>query len=327
MRPTPGVTVALGVAWLAVASGCGGSTDDREAAETIAPAGAPALDLAGKPQLLFQVFGTRDSTQLIPLAAVVNGAIRPIGLTAQGWRTLDALYFAPGESAAVYHDDADVGEVIVTHGMWSGGASPVPLPGCKAMMPIGAGTLTFKTPHSDPTVDFIASSAALARHAPYQGRLLTEAEVAKLGRELGHAIGKKAAMDDQELDSLDFHARLIVTGATAEPTMLVSFIDPGAGDVAPGAGHTSHLFVLADKPGAAYEATYRHSASGDARAVEFRRVVDHLDLNGDGIDEIILEAWRYAAQNDLVVLSFKAGQWHEAVRVKQNWCLDAPKTR
>jgi len=47
-----------------------------------------------------------------------------------------------------------------------------------------------------------------------------------------------------------------------------------------------------------------------------------------GVDyEIILEAWRYAAQNDLVVLSFKAGQWHEAVRVKQNWCLDAPKTR
>ena len=43
-----------------------------------------------------------------------------------------------------------------------------------------------------------------------------------------------------------------------------------------------------------------------------------------GIDEIILEAWHYAGTNDLVVLSFKADQWHEVLRAPSRWCLDPP---
>jgi hypothetical protein len=50
-----------------------------------------------------------------------------------------------------------------------------------------------------------------------------------------------------------------------------------------------------------------------------------VDFNGDGSDEIIVEAWKYASDNDLVVLSFKAGIWQEVLRVKQDWCLDLSK--
>jgi pantothenate synthetase len=33
------------------------------------------------------------------------------------------------------------------------------------------------------------------------------------------------------------------------------------------------------------------------------------------------------ADNDLVVLSFRNAQWHEVLRVKQSWCLDAKKPK
>jgi hypothetical protein len=225
----------------------------------------------------------------------------------------------------MYHDDILTGEVVVSRGMWTGGNTPLyPLPGCRSLKPVASAKVTFKTPHSDPTVEFIASTVPLVPHPPFKGTFLTEAEVARVGRAFGHDVGKAARMDNDELDSLDFHARQIVTGVASEPTLLVSFIDPNGGDLGPGAGHTSHLFALGDKTAARYEPTYRHAVSGNARTVEFQRLVDHLDVNGDGLDEIILESWHYGAHNDLVVLSFKAGQWHEALRVTQNWCLDPP---
>lgn len=322
MRQTGRVSLACVAGILVTLLACGKSKNGKEAADTTATRSVPALDLSTKPQLLFQLFGERDDPRLLPLFAVVDGAIRPIGLTPRGWKQLDSIYFAAGTRYGVYRDDIEFGEVEV-----SAVRPNVPLPGCKILKPIAAARLTFKEPRSDQAVEFIASSAPLAKHAPFTGKLPTEAELGKLGRAFGHAVAKQAGMDDTELDSLDFHARMIITGATSEPTLLVSFIDPGAGDLGPGTGHTSHLFALGDKTGATYDPTYRHAVSGDAKTVEFQRVVDHLDVNGDGIDEIILEAWRYGAENDLVVLSFKAGRWHEAMRVKQSWCLDPPKNK
>jgi len=322
MRHPRRAALVLAATLLALPAACGTSKTDQPVSDAIAPAGTPPLDLSTKPQLLLQVFGERNDPRLLPVAAVVNGVIRPIGLTPRGWKDLDSMYFETGAKYAIYHDDIQFGQVEVAKER-----PHTPLPGCRLQKPIAAATLTFKDTHTDQTVEFIASTAPLAMHAPYKGVLPTAAEIAKLGRALGHAVGKKAAMDEAELDSLDFHARMLNTGASSEPTLLVSFIDPNGGDLGPGAGHASHLFILAEKVGDAYEPTYRHAVSGDAKTVEFQRVVDHLDVNGDGVDEIILEAWRYASEPDLVVLSFKAGTWHEALRVKQSWCLDPPRAK
>jgi hypothetical protein len=322
MRQNGRISLACAAGSLVAVLACDNSKNEKKAADAIAPVGVPALDLSTKPQLFFQVFGERDDPRLLPLFALVNGEIRPIGLTPRSWKELDSIYFAAGTKYGIYRNDEEFGAVEV-----SADRPNVPLPGCKLLKPIAAAKLTFKEPRSDQTVEFIASSVPLAKHPPFNGKLPTEAEVGKLGRAFGYAVGKQAGLEESDLDSLDFHTRMIITGATSEPTLLVSFIDPGAGDLGPGAGHTSHLFALGDKTGAEYAPSYRHAVSGDAKRVEFQRIVDHLDVHGDGLDEIILEAWRYGAENDLVVLSFKAGQWHEAMRVKQSWCLDPPKAK
>jgi len=328
MRSSPSVAL-ITFAILASATGCDKSQGKAEKVDAITPDGSPALDLAANPQLLFQVFGGKDDSQIIPLAAVVDGAIHPIGLTSAGWHALDRTFFAAGASYPIYRDDQTVGRATVLRGMWPADSAPLyTLPGCSALVPRAHVKLAFDQQRTDSTIEFVASSAPLAQHPPFKGTLASGSEVMKLGHEFGHAVGKKADMDAAELDALDFHARQIVTGATDAPTLLVSFVDPNAGDLGGGLGHTSHLFVLADRNAAGeYEPSYRHAASGDAKTVEFQRLVDHLDVNGDGIDEIILEAWHYGADNDLVVLSFRNAQWHEVLRVKQSWCLDAKKPK
>jgi hypothetical protein len=322
----PLACVVLMVGILAPATGCDKSKPEPSPESPILPPGTPALDLTGKPQLIFQVFGERANPRVLPLVAVVNGVIKPIGLTADGWRRLDSLYFRPGTKYPIYVDDVAEGEIEIERGMWGdGGRATYPLPGCARLKPIATAKLTFTRPHDDKAVEVLAASVPLVKHPPFTGKIPTEAEIMKLGRDFGHAVGKAAGMDEPEMDALDFNARAVITGATSAPTLLVSFLDPEGGDAGPGAGNTSHIFALGDKIGTAYEPTWRHVTSGDPKTVEFQRMIDHLDADGDGIDEMIVLAWRFGADNDLVVLSFKAGRWHEVLRVKEKWCLDAAK--
>src|ERR1039458_10246687 len=125
---------------------------------------------------------------------------------------------------------------------------------------------------------------------------MTSASLAKLAGSIGHAAGKRANLSPAELDALDFHARMIATGASQAPTMLISFIDPNSGN-ASGGGWTGQVFALADSGADGYEATYIHAVKGDARTVEFQRLVNHVDLNGDGADEIIVEAWKRSEEH------------------------------
>lgn len=322
-RSFPPVLGALMVATLAAATAC----DKKQAADPdrVLPEGVAALDLASRPTVLFQVFGDPKEPKIMPIAAVVNGAVHPIGLSRAGWREFDSTYFAAGARYPVYVDDSLRGNATVTRGMWVGHDEPLfQLPGCRNLKPLGATTLDFAVPANEPTVEFIAASAPLAAHPKARTAFPAPSVIASLGRTLGHQLGERNRMDAAELDSLDFTARMLATGVHPDPTLLVSFIDQQAGDVAPGVGHSSHILALFDKADTGYVATYRHVASGDARSIEFQRFVDRVDVDGDGIDELILEAWHYGGSNELIVLASKAGQWHEILRTSSNLCLDPP---
>ncbi len=290
------------------------------------PAGATPLDLASKPQILFQVFGDATDPKIMPIAAVVGGAIQQIGLTRQGWRDLDSIYFAAGSTYPVYVANVQRGTVKVTRGMWAGQEEPFyPLPGCRDLRPLGAASIQVERRSNEPTIELIATALPVAPKTAAGNQFPPSTTIARMGRDFGHALGMANEMDREELDSLDFIARMVATGASRDPTLLVSFIDQQAGDIAPGVGHTSHILALFDKVDTGYVPTYRHVKSGDAKGVEFQRLLDHIDVDGDGIDEIIIESWHYAGTNELVVLNFKAGQWHEALRASSRWCLDPLK--
>lgn len=305
---------------LLLAAACQKAKPVKDPATVIVPIGAAALDLSGKPQILFQLFGDRDNAHMMPIAAVVNGAIKPIGLTLSGWKALATQYMASGTKYPFYAEGGNPGELTVAHD------TAYSLPGCVSVEPMAVVQLAFKEPRSDPTVEFLASSGPVAPPRPASKKVMSSDDIAKLARTIGHQLGKSVHLSAAEMDSLDFSARMIATGASPAPTLLISFIDPNSGDARGGAS-TGHLFALADSGANGYQPTYVHVVKGNPRSVEFQRLVNHVDFNGDGADEIIVEAWQYASDSDLLVLSFKDGKWQQVLRVKQDWCLDVPKVR
>ncbi len=278
----------------------------------------PSFDVATRPPLVFQAFGNRDSTRLVPIAAVIDGQLKPIELPAADWRRLDSAYFGAGAEYPVFQDGQVVGHVKVTRRMWEPDSEPLyELPGCRDVRPMAAVTLSTTVP-LDPAFEFLSLSTPHAGgggpHTPPPNLFATARAMAVI------ALGSQQ-LDAADIDTASFHARALQTSAAAKPTILASQVDANAGDAGPGAGHTTHFLVLADDDGKGYQPTYTHLELGEARTVEFQRLIDHLDVSGDGTEELFLEAWRYGNDNDLVILSRTNGKWRETLRIRQQWCV------
>jgi hypothetical protein len=309
---------------LTVASGCDKA---RELAGGGAPAQAaeptvPQLNLASKPDILFKVFGERDDPRMIPVAAIQNGQLSQIGLTAAGWRQFDGLYTRSGASYNLYRDGRAVGSVQVRQGMWEKPGQPLySLPRCELLTPLAAVTIDPGLTKSF-TVEFLASNAELGG-APV-GRPLSPAQTEQAARALAAAVGSSAGISAAEMQRLDFRALTIATGASTSPTVIASMVDPNAEGQVESGGSTMHLFAIADMDAEGrYHPSFDHTVNGPASAAEYRRYLDHLDVNGDGVDEIVLEGWQYGGDTFLQVLGFKAGRWVEVYRARSSWCLDA----
>jgi hypothetical protein len=281
----------------------------------------PQLDLSTRPDILFQVFGERDDPRMIPIAALRGGKLVPIELSSGGWRRFDSMYFSAGESYTLYHDGMQAGTVKVRQGMWANPSAPVyELGKCEIVVPLATATVT-GVPEASYTIEYFASSARMGK--PVAGRSLLEpAEVAATAKQIGYALAKAEGIDSTALDSLDFRAVAVPTGATPRPTIITSFIDPTAGGSSESG--SSHVMAIADakESSARYTVTFDHVVKDAAVRAEYRRYVDHLDIDGNGVDEIILEGWQEAGKTYLLILTYQDGEWKESFRGRSSWCLD-----
>jgi hypothetical protein len=205
--------------------------------------------------------------------------------------------------------------------MWDNPTTPLySLPNCDALLPIAAVKLETNAELGF-TVDLLATSA---RIAPPGGRAtMADADVRRLGRELGHIVGESHGISTKALDGLNFRAFAVNTGATARPTVIASFIDPAGGSGE--AGQTrGHVFVVADvREDGAYVPTFSHAFAGSTANAEYRIYLNHLDLTGDGIQEIVLEARLTGGGAYVAVLSYLNGGWQETFQSRSDWCLDS----
>lgn len=291
--------------------------------EEASPPEAPLTDITDSTTVLFQVFGDRTDLKAAPLALVENGQLRKFNLDATGWRFLDSVFFAMGREMPIYRFGSQVGMVQVVRGMWPTDSAPFyTLPGCRDVVPQAA--LRFRTTGAaTENLEFLASSVPL-RQPPEVGAVPTDAEA--LARRLADTAGVQNGAGIEELQRLEFISRWMRTGAGAQRrTLMGNYVDPDAGDAGPGAGVSASVLILAEDSARTMIVTYSHVASGEARGVEFQRLVNHADLDGDGVDEIVLEAWKYAQTPEFVVLRRAGARWTEAFRVSENWCLDPPK--
>jgi hypothetical protein len=301
------------------------AADPARSAERAAAAGtkvtanrAPRTTEPPPSPVLFQVFGERSDARMLPVATLKDGRIQAIRGPAETWRAFDRNYSQAGLRYTLYRDGAAAGKVEVARGMWTGGTPLYSLPGCTQPTPL-ARVRVDPSVSTGYTVEFLASNAALGRRGAPIGA--TAGAVAQ-ARATAMAAGARSGVARATLDSLDFRGVALHTGATTAPTVIGSFVDPAAGLAEDASGAAAQVFVIADRGPRGYAPTLEHVVRAGSAAAEYVRYVDHLDVDGDGLDEIFVERWRYAGRTALAVLSYRGGRWTEIFRARENWCLD-----
>ncbi len=312
---------------LIIATGCDKAKEFVRAGQTAGPpqlSPGEELDLAGKPDVLFQVFGESSDPRMVPIAAIVGGKLKAIRLSPSGWHKFDEMYQHSGKSYSLYQSGITSGTVDVKRGMWSDTADALyKLPGCATLTPMSSVKVNGRLA-SDFTLEFLASSAAMGK--PRAGAPMNQDSVNRIAKSVSHDVAKSVGINEAKLDSLGFRAMAFYTGTGASPTILASYIDESAEKPASIATRTTHLVVLADRDSSGqYHATFSHRINGPLAAAAFRRYFDHLDLDGDGVDEIVLQGWQFGGDTFLSVLGWREGKWQEIFRTRANWCLDERK--
>jgi len=272
--------------------------------------------LAGKPTVLFLLFGDHNDPRLLPVATIGHGRVTPITLDADGWRKFDGLYFKTGSQIAVYRRGGSLGNAVVRRGMWDGDEPLYKLPGCRALRPLAAATLA-AAPSDIVTLELLGTSDPLP---PGPSHPDVPAAMADSARELTARVAGREGLSATDRADLELTVTAFYTGATSKPTLVGAYSERGGG----GGASARHVFMLADSTGSGgYDATFVHVAKDSV--AEFRRLIDHADLTGDGVDEIVLEGWRAGGDTYLVIMKYDAGRWHEVARGGTSWCADAPK--
>ena len=296
-----------------------GNGAKAQAAE-VAP--AAQLDLSTRPAILFQIYGERDDPRMIPIGVMRHGTIEAITLGSSGWRQFDNMYGKAGTQYTVYDGGRAIGRATVRQGMWEEGREQLyTLPACNLLIPQSAMTLGPGI-GSSYTVALFASSKPL-RDASRASMSAAEAEV--IARAIGSKLAAQAGIGAGEVSALDVRAVALATGATGNPTVVATFMDKRADEQSAAGEQTLHMFVIADRPpgAAGYQVTFSHIGRGEASDVEFRRLVDQIDINDDGVTELALEGWKFGGDTYSLFLQYRNGAWSEMFRSRPSWCLDA----
>lgn len=293
---------------------------DKQAETPRVESSTAATDLSGSPTILFSVFGPRETPKLAPLALIAADGLKPLELDDDGWRALDSAYFAAGKSYSIYRNGVDLGPIEIVRGMWPADSAPLyEVRGCSSVVPQALGRFQANNSFEE-TVELVATSVPIPQK---QDTRPFPANPEAQGQTLASAVAAASGIGPEDLSGLDYHARWLRTGVGANGrTLLASYIDPNAGDLGPGAGNTAVLVLLAEDSATTFNTSYQHAKSGESRTVEFRRLLNHLDLDGDGKSELVMEVWKYAEIPSLVVLKHDGARWNETYRMSLEWCTD-----
>ena len=309
--------IALTLGMLAVTVACDkAKTVDARQVESAGSVTA-SIDLSRRPDIVFQLFGETDDPRMIPVAAVVDGALVPIDLSTNGWKQFDAIYARADTTYPLYRNGRPSGAARVRRGMWPTGEDPLySLPGCTQLAPLAA----VRVEGSDSagfTVEYFAATSGVVPIARVPVKLDDALRAA--ARDGARDAARKSGIGGERLPDRALRMYALHSGTSDDATLVASYLDPEAD----GAGATTaHVLAIVDRRDGAWVTTYTHIASGEVSSGEYRRYVDHLDLTGDGIDELLLEGWRFGGDTFPVVLGWRGGAWREVFRGRASWCLN-----
>jgi hypothetical protein len=307
LRAIFGVAVLASI--LTATTGC---DKNAETAEVV-----HRTSLANKPNIVFLLFGEHSDPRVLPVATTIEGQVAPVSLDAQGWRDFDHIYFRPGTPLSLYRDGRPDGEGTIRRGMWDASGPLYKLPRCRSVKPLAA-LVPRKSESGEVMLERIATSNPLAP-SPDRGPIPRGA--IDTARAIALKVSQHEGITRNARAGLDLAVFAVHTGATRAPTLIASYMERGGGIQ----GHPRHLFILADSAAGGFTPTFIHSA--DDSLPEFRRYIDHADITGDGVDELLLEGWENGGDSFLLFLRYTNGKWREMARGETSWCADPTRKR
>jgi hypothetical protein len=265
---------------------------------------------------------------MIPVAVLADGKLRHIQLDTAGWRRFDEMFLREGREYTLFSDGRAFGSARLKRGMWETDSLPLyRLEGCASHLPLSEVSIVSERKQRGFIIEMLATNAALPQ---------VERDVPAADRKSMPSVDRVLPADEERgfvregiLKALDGRAITLATGATPWPTLITSWIDSASSLAEDPTAQSRHIFLVADRgPDGEYHVTYRHQTERPLGEAEFRRFIDHLDVTGDGIEELILEGWQFGGKTWISVLSYRGGAWEEMFRSRANWCLDpAPRKR
>ena len=181
---------------------------------------------------------------LLPLS--MAGSCDRFGCLQEAGGHSTALYNRPGASYTLYQDGRPVGQATVKQGMWSRPEAPLyTLPNCQNLIPLAAVSIDSKV-KAGITVEFLATSVELP--TARETTPITTSTAVTLARDIGVRSRRTRRTSPRPGSTPWTSTRSPSTpGATADPTLVVSYIDPNAEEAAAHGDETSYLFAIGDK--------------------------------------------------------------------------------
>ncbi len=295
----------------AIAAGC-----DRLKEEFLGVSAADAryeadtLLLRGQPPILFRVVPAgSDGARVFPIAAGTRDGVQMLRFSDRAWREFDRDVLRSGKTLPLVHQGRTAGELRIVRGMWDPPSRPLDdFPGCPIVIPGGIGLYQGTAEHE---------VGVLRPVAPVPG----EVERANTAQALANIATLVAPTKGIKVHELAGYRRQVVTVPNRETghEAVVAIYE----DEAPRTDTTSRpvqFLVILDKSPYGYRPSFIFATRGAATDQPPWRLLDWVDLTGDGTPELVFGLALRDAVLSTVVVGYARGEWRELMRRGEGRC-------
>jgi len=270
--------------------------------------------LASKPEVLFRVLQTKNGAEVVPLATIGKGGFRELHMYNRGWRAFDLDYLHSGHTLTQYRDGRSLGSIPTKRGMWLDGGEPFDsIPGCQILLPSATVGLAEK-------VQLVTSGT---RPPLKPAASVSEREIQEALSRIPTLVAPLKGIPGAMLPKYSRVIHQINNGSGGRPTIIITYDDP---EIVPDSlirdlSRPRQLIVFLDYGVYGYKTTYVYSTLGNRTSPPRLRYLDYLDLDDDGVPEVLFGI--SIAQYPLytVVLHRQVDEWKELARYNHSRCF------
>lgn len=282
---------------------------------------ADSVFLASRPQILFRVVELPgEGPRIVPIYAKDRAGSTKLALTSKGWRALDSMYMHAGSIGTFYKNGQPSTRGGIQRGMWDA-KLPVldTIQGCRFPLPSARLLETGVAAGGESIPAFFAvPDLGKQRYAHAAITPAVRDAISNIPLLVGPTSGVPRAKLLKYKPTID----VISTGVSKSPTIVAVYDDPTPIPTKPDWINVvpRQLIAILDRGSLGYTPDYTYTTLGLPGTPATLRYLDNLDIDGDGVSEIIFGMQRSDRPLYLVVLKHYESGWRELYRRGNSRC-------